>query len=149
MDEKEEKLIKKIIKLQTEQSSLKIDEQIENYKDEIKEASKTIEKTKKEINKLSSQLNELQYQNENNNSDNAQNIENKRKQLKEILEENKKKQIKLKSLEKANENYKDQKYILELIKYWNPQTMFKYIQLSKYSIFILLNQLIFSIKIKN
>ena len=129
MDEKEEKLIKKIIKLQTEQNSLKIDEQIENYKDEIKEASKTIEKTKKEINKLSSQLNELQYQNENNNSDNVQNIENKRKQLKEILEENKKKQIKLKSLEKANENYKDQKYILELIKYWNPQTMFKYIQL--------------------
>ena len=129
MDEKEEKLIKKIIKLQTEQSSLKIDERIENYKDEIKEASKTIEKTKKEINKLSSQLNELQYQNENNNSDNVQNIENKRKQLKEILEENKKKQIKLKSLEKANENYKDQKYILELIKYWNPQTMFKYIQL--------------------
>ena len=129
MDEKEEKLIKKIIKLQTEQSSLKIDEQIENYKDEIKEASKTIEKTKKEINKLSSQLNELQYQNENNNSDNVQNIENKRKQLKEILEENRKKQIQLKSLEKANENYKDQKYILELIKYWNPQTMFKYIQL--------------------
>ena len=129
MDEKEEKLIKKIIKLQTEQSSLKIDEQIENYKDEIKEASKTIEKTKKEINKLSSQLNELQHQNENNNSDNVQNIENKRKQLKEILEENRKKQIQLKSLEKANENYKDQKYILELIKYWNPQTMFKYIQL--------------------
>ena len=129
MDEKEEKLIKKIIKLQTEQCSLKIDEQIENYKDEIKEASKTIEKTKKEINKLSSQLNELQHQNEDNNSDNVQNIENKRKRLKEILEENKKKQIKLKSLEKANENYKDQKYILELIKYWNPQTMFKYIQL--------------------
>ena len=129
MDEKEEKLIKKIIKLQTQQSSLKIDEQIENYKDEIKEASKTIEKTKKEINKLSSQLNELQYQNENNNSDNVQNIENKRKRLKEILEENRKKQIQLKSLEKANENYKDQKYILELIKYWNPQTMFKYIQL--------------------
>ena len=129
MDEKEEKLIKKIIKLQTEQSSLKIDEQIENYKDEIKEASKTIEKTKKEINKLSSQLNELQHQNENNNSDNVQNIENKRKRLKEILEENRKKQIQLKSLEKANENYKDQKYILELIKYWNPQTMFKYIQL--------------------
>ena len=120
---------KKIIKLQTEQSSLKIDEQIENYKDEIKEASKTIEKTKKEINKLSSQLNELQHQNENNNSDNVQNIENKRKRLKEILEENRKKQIQLKSLEKANENYKDQKYILELIKYWNPQTMFKYIQL--------------------
>ena len=129
MDEKEEKLIKKIIKLQTEQSSLKIDEQIENYKDEIKEASKTVEKTKKEINKLSSQLNELQHQNENNNSDNVQNIENKRKRLKEILEENRKKQIQLKSLEKANENYKDQKYILELIKYWNPQTMFKYIQL--------------------
>ena len=129
MDEKEEKLIKKIIKLQTEQSSLKIDEQIENYKDEIKEASKTIEKTKKEINKLSSQLNELQHQNENNNSDNVQNIENKRKRLKEILEENRKKQIQLKSLEKANENYKDQKYILELIKYWNPQTMFKYVQL--------------------
>ena len=129
MDEKEEKLIKKIIKLQTEQSSLKIDDQIENYKDEIKEASKTIEKTKKEINKLSSQLNELQHQNENNNSDNVQNIENKRKRLKEILEENRKKQIQLKSLEKANENYKDQKYILELIKYWNPQTIFKYIQL--------------------
>ena len=129
MDEKEEKLIKKIIKLQNEQNLLKIDEQIESNKKDIKEANKIIEKTKKEINRLSIQLDEMKNQNENINSDNVQNIENKRKQLKGILEENKKKQIKLKSLEKANENYKDQKYILELIKYWNPQTMFKYIQL--------------------
>ena len=129
MDEKEEKLIKKIIKLQNEQNLLKIDEQIESNKKDIKEANKIIEKTKKEINRLSIQLDEMKNQNENINSDNVQNIEKKRKQLKEILEANKEKQNKLKSLEEKNENYKDQKYILELIKYWNPQTMFKYIQL--------------------
>ena len=129
MDEKEEKLIKKIIKLQNEQNLLKIDEQIESNKKDIKEANKIIEKTKKEINRLSIQLDEMKNQNENINSDNVQNIEKKRKQLKEILEANKEKQNKLKSLEEKNENYKEQKYILELIKYWNPQTMFKYIQL--------------------
>ena len=32
-------------------------------------------------------------------------------------------------LQKSNENFKDEEYILELIKYWNPQTMFKYIVL--------------------
>ena len=129
MDEKEEKLIKKIIKLQNEQNLLKIDEQIESNKKDIKEANKIIEKTKEEINRLSIQLDEMKNPNENINSDNVQNIEKKRKQLKEILEANKEKQNKLKSLEEKNENYKDQKYILELIKYWNPQTMFKYIQL--------------------
>ena len=35
----------------------------------------------------------------------------------------------LDNLIKSNENFKSEEYILELIKYWNPQTMFKYIEL--------------------
>ena len=129
MGEKEEKLIKKIIKLQKEQNSLKLDEQIENYKKEIKEADKIIEKTKIEIGKLSSQLNQLKNKNENNNIDNKENIENKRNELEKKLRENEIKKNQLNYLEKSNENFKNEEYILELIKYWNPQTMFKYIEL--------------------
>ena len=129
MDEKEEKFIKKIIKLQKEQNSLKLDEQIENYKKEIKEADKIIEKTKIEIGKLSSQLNQLKNKNENNNTDNKENIENKRNELEKKLRENEIKKNQLNYLEKSNENFKNEEYILELIKYWNPQTMFKYIEL--------------------
>ena len=129
MDEKEEKFIKKIIKLQKEQNSLKLDEQIENYKKEIKEADKIIEKTKIEIGKLSSQLNQLKNKNENNNTDNKENIENKRNELEKKLRENEIKKNELNYLEKSNENFKNEEYILELIKYWNPQTMFKYIEL--------------------
>jgi predicted RNase H-like nuclease (RuvC/YqgF family) len=129
MGEKEEKLIKKIIKLQKEQNSLKLDEQIENYKKEIKEADKIIEKTKIEIGKLSSQLNQLKNKNENNNTDNKENIENKRNELEKKLRENEMKKNQLNYLEKSNENFKNEEYILELIKYWNPQTMFKYIEL--------------------
>ena len=129
MGEKEEKLIKKIIKLQKEQNSLKLDEQIENYKKEIKEADKIIEKTKIEIGKLSSQLNQLKNKNENNNIDNKENIENKRNELEKKLRENEMKKNQLNYLEKSNENFKNEEYILELIKYWNPQTMFKYIEL--------------------
>ena len=130
MGEKEEKLIKKIIKLQKEQNSLKLDEQIENYKKEIKEADKIIEKTKIEIGKLSSQLNQLKNKNENNNNtDNKENIENKRNELEKKLRENEMKKNQLNYLEKSNENFKNEEYILELIKYWNPQTMFKYIEL--------------------
>ena len=129
MGEKEEKLIKKIIKLQKEQNSLKLDEQIENYKKEIKEADKIIEKTKIEIGKLSSQLNQLKNKNENNNTDNKENIENKRNELEKKLRENEMKKNQLNYFEKSNENFKNEEYILELIKYWNPQTMFKYIEL--------------------
>ena len=129
MDEKEEKFIKKIIKLQKEQNSLKLDEQIENYKKEIKEADKIIEKTKIEIGKLSSQLNQLKNKNENNNIDNKENIENKRNELEKKLRENEMKKNQLNYFEKSNENFKNEEYILELIKYWNPQTMFKYIEL--------------------
>ena len=129
MGEKEEKLIKKIIKLQKEQNSLKLDEQIENYKKEIKEVDKIIEKTKNEIGKLSSQLNQLKNKNENNNIDNKENIENKRNELEKKLRENEMKKAQLNYLEKSNENFKNEEYILELIKYWNPQTMFKYIEL--------------------
>ena len=129
MGEKEEKLIKKIIKLQKEQNSLKLDEQIENYKKEIKEADKIIEKTKIEIGKLSSQLNQLKNKNENNNTDNKEYIENKKNELEKKLRENEMKKNQLNYLEKSNENFKNEEYILELIKYWNPQTMFKYIEL--------------------
>ena len=45
------------------------------------------------------------------------------------MRENEIKKNQLNYLEKSNENFKNEEYILELIKYWNPQTMFKYIEL--------------------
>ena len=95
----------------------------------IKETGKNIEKTKSDIGKLSSQLNELKNKNENNNHDNEENIENKRNELEKKLSENEMKKSHLDNLIKSNENFKSEEYILELIKYWNPQTMFKYIEL--------------------
>ena len=55
MVEREEKLIKKIIKLQKEQNSLKIDDEIEKYKNEIKESHRIIEQTKKELSNLTNE----------------------------------------------------------------------------------------------
>ena len=74
-------------------------------------------------------MDELKNKNENNNSNNEDNIENKRNELEKKLEENKIKKYQLDYFEKSNENFKNEEYILELIKYWNPQTMFKYIEL--------------------
>ena len=129
MAEREEQLIKKIIKLQNEQNSLKLDEQIENYKKEIKDAHNIIEKTKGEIARFSHQLDEVKNKNENNNSDIEQNIENKREELEKKLRENEMKKKNLEFMQKNNENFNNQDYILELIRYWTPQKMFKYIEL--------------------
>ena len=128
MVEREEKLIKKIIKLQKAHNSLKIDDEIENYKKEIKESHKIIEQTKKDIEKLSSQLKDLKNKNENSNSDNENNIANKKDELNQKLQINEVKKNQLEFLKKSNDNFKNQEYILGLIKFWSPQTMFKYIQ---------------------
>ena len=128
MVEREEKLIKKIIKLQKEQNSLKIDDEIEKYKNEIKESHRIIEQTKKDIEKLSSQLKELENKNENNNSENENNAANKKAELNQKLGLNDFKKNQLEILKKTNENFKSQEHILGLIKIWSPQTMFKYIQ---------------------
>ena len=128
MVEREEKLIKKIIKLQKEQNSLKIDDEIEKYKNEIKESHRIIEQTKKDIEKLSSQLKDLENKNENNNSDNDNNTANKKAELNQKLGINDFKKKQLDILKKSNENFNNQEYILGLIKSWSPQTMFKYIQ---------------------
>ncbi len=128
MVEREEKLIKKIIKLQKAHNSLKIDDEIEKYKKEIKESHKIIEQTKKDIEKLSSQLKDLKNKNENSNSDNENNIANKKDELNQKLQINEVKKNQLEFLKKSNDNFKNQEYILGLIKFWSPQTMFKYIQ---------------------
>ena len=128
MVEREEKLIKKIIKLQKEQNSFKIDDEIEKYKNEIKESHRIIEQTKKDIEKLSSQLKDLKNKNENSNSDNENNIANKKDELNQKLQINEVKKNQLEFLKKSNDNFKNQEYILGLIKFWSPQTMFKYIQ---------------------
>ncbi len=39
------------------------------------------------------------------------------------------KRSQLNYLEKNNESFKNDEYIREIIKYWNPQTMFKSIEL--------------------
>ena len=128
MVEREEKLIKKIIKLQKAHNSLKIDDEIENYKKEIKESHKIIEQTKKDIEKLSSHLKDLKNKNENSNSDNENYTANKEAELNQKLGINSLKKNQLESLTKSNENFKNQEYILGLIKNWSPQTMFKYIE---------------------
>ena len=129
MSEREEKLIEKIIKMQKAQNLLNLDDQIENYKKEIKDSNRIIEKTESEISKLSTQLKYLKNKNENIYSENEKNIANKKEELDAILRTNKAKKIQLEYLKKSIENFKNQDYILELMKYWNPQTMFKYIQL--------------------
>ena len=129
MSEREEKLIEKIIKMQKAQNLLNLDEQIEKYKKEIKDSNRIIEKTESEISKLSTQLKYLKNKNENIYSENEKNIANKKEELDAILRTNKAKKTQLEYLNKSIENFKNQDYILELMKYWNPQTMFKYIQL--------------------
>ena len=130
MREREEKIISKIIKMQNAHNSLNLEEEIEKYKKEIKEAEKSFEKTKNEVKKLSSKLNELEGNNENNSSSsNERNIENKNNLLNNIQNGNKMKSSELKSLKQQVDNYQNEDYIRNIIQYWNPQTMFKYIQL--------------------
>ena len=129
MEEREEKLIQKIIKLERAHNSLKIDEEIEKYEKQIKDTKKLIEKTKNEISKLSSKLDDLNNKNENKNSDNEGNIDNKRNELNSKLYQNEIKKKQLEMLIQSNSNFNNQEYTLELIKYWTPQQMFKYVQL--------------------
>ena len=130
MSEREEKLINKITKLQKVHNSLKIEDEIEKYKKEIKNTEKDIENTKKEIKKLSSKLEKLQKNNANNDSsNNHKNIEDKNNELRNIKNDNNMKNQILNNLTINAEHYKDEKYILNLIHFWNPQTMFKYVQL--------------------
>ena len=129
MVEREEMLIKEIIKLQKAHNSLKLDDEIEKYKKDIEETYSIVEKTKSEIRKLSSQLDEMKTKNENNNSDIEQNIKNKKHELDSKLGINSMKKLQLEALEKVNENFNNEEYVLGLIKNWHPQAMFKYIQL--------------------
>ena len=130
MSEREEKLINKIAKLQKSHNSLKIEDEIEKYKKEIKNTEKEIEITKKEIKKLSTKLDKLEKNNQNENTSNiGKSIEDKNNELNNILNENNMKTHQLNYLKANANNYKDEKYIHNIIQYWNPQTMFKYIQL--------------------
>ena len=128
MSEREEALIKKIIKFQTEHNSLNIDEEIEKYKKDIKETQKIISQTKNDIENLSNQLSDLKNH-ESKNSEIEQNIKNKKNELNNKSGLNFMKKGQLNMLEKSNENFKNKEYILQLIRHWSPQTMFKYIQL--------------------
>ena len=87
------------------------------------------QKTKSEIRKLTSKLDEMKTKNENNNSDIEQNIKNKKHELDSKLGINSMKKLQLEALEKVNENFNNEEYVLGLIKNWHPQAMFKYIQL--------------------
>ena len=130
MSEREEKLINKIAKLQKAHNSLKIGDEIEKYKKEIKSTEKDVENIKKEIKKLSSKLDKLEENNKNNDSSNThKNIENKNNELRNIINENNMKNNYLNNLKTNADHYKDEKYILNIIQFWNPQTMFKYVQL--------------------
>ena len=129
MSEREEKLINKINKLQKIHNSLRIDEEIGKYKKEIKETEKDIEKTKTEINKLSSILDELENNSENDSSSiKEKNIEQKKNLLNNTLNENHMLNNQLNILKINAENYKNQSFIHNLIQYWNPETMFKFIR---------------------
>ena len=130
MSEKEEKLINKISKLQKAHNSLKLEEEIKNYKIEIKEVEKDIEKIKKEIQKLSSELNELNNNNDANpSSNNEMNIENKSLLLNNLINGNNIMSQQLNMLKENSKNFNNQNYIINIIKYWDPQTMFKFIRL--------------------
>ena len=129
MEDREENLIKQIIKMQKTQNTLKPEEQIENYKKEIIDTGKFIEKSKSEITNLTTQLNDLKNKDTNNDSENKQTIEQKKFELNNLLRANEIKKNQLKYIQKNNENFSNQDYILELIKHWSPQTMFKYTQL--------------------
>ena len=130
MSEREEKLINKITKLQKAHNSLKLGEEIEKYKKEIKSTEKDIENIKTEIKKLSSKLDKLEKDNENNDSsNNHKNIEVKNNELRSIINDNNIKSHFLNNLKMNADKFNDEKYILDIIQYWNPQTMFKYVQL--------------------
>ena len=130
MSEKEEKLINKIKKLQILHNSLKLDDEIEKYKKEIKEAESDIDKTKDDINNLLSELKKLENNNENNNdSPYEKEIENKTNTLNNLIGENNMLQKQLNEMKTQSDNYKNKNFILEKIKNWDHQVMFKYIQL--------------------
>ena len=130
MSEREEKLISKIIKMQNAHNSLNLEEEIEKYKKDIKDAEANLEKTKNEIKILSSKLNELESNIENNSSSsNERNIENKNNLLNNIQKGNSMKSSEAKSLKDQVDNYQKEDYIRQIIQSWDPQTMFKYIQL--------------------
>ena len=128
MSEREEALIKTIIKFQNKHNSLNIDEEIEKYKKDIKETEKIIIKTKNDIENLSNRLKDLKNH-ENKNSEIEKSIEDKRNELNNKSGINFMKKGQLDLLEKNNENFKNKEYIRQLIKNWTPQPMFKYIQL--------------------
>lgn len=130
MSEREEKLISKINKLQKAHNSLKLEDEIKKYKIEIKEAEKDIDKIKKENKKLSSELNNLENDNNNNSSlSDEKNIENKKNILYNTTNANIMMNEQLKMLKLNADNFKNQNYILNIINYWDPQTMFKFIRL--------------------
>ena len=130
MSEREEKLISKINKLQKAHNSLKLEDEIKKYKIEIKEAEKDIDKIKKENKKLSSELNNLENNNSNNSSlSDEKNIENKKNILYNTTNANIMMNEQLKMLKLNADNFKNQNYILNIINYWDPQTMFKFIRL--------------------
>ena len=130
MSEREEKLISKIAKMQKAHNSLNLKEEIENYKKDIKEAEKSLEKTKNEIKELSKKLEELEGNKENNSSSvNERNIEAKKNLLNNIKMGNNMKSFELTNLRQQVSNYQNEDFIKNIIQYWDPQTMFKYIQL--------------------
>ena len=130
MSEREEKLISKIAKMQKAHNSLNLKEEIENYKKDIKEAEKNLEKTKNEIKELSTKLEELEGNKENNSSSvNERNIEAKKNLLNNIKMGNNMKSFELTNLKQQVGNYQNEDFIRNIIQYWDPQTMFKYIQL--------------------
>ena len=130
MSEREEKLISKIIKLENAHNSLNLEAEIEKYKKDIKEAEKNLEETKNELKKLSSKLDELEDNKENNSSSsNEKNLENKKNLLNNIKNGNNMKSDELRKLEQQVDNYKNEEFIRNMIQNWDPQTMFKYIQL--------------------
>ena len=132
MSEKEEKLINKICKLQKAHNSLKLEDEIEKYKSEIKEAEKYNENTKNEIKKLSSELIKFENSDKNNSSSvKEKNIENKQNILDNLINGNNIMLHQLNLLKLSADNYKNENYILRIIQNWNPQTMFKFIELYK------------------
>ena len=132
MSEKEEKLINKICKLQKAHNSLKLEDEIEKYKNEIKEAEKDNENTKNEIKKLSSEIKKLENSDENNSSSaKEKNIENKKTILENLINGNSIMLHQLNFLKINADNYKNENYIKRIIQNWNPQTMFKFIELYK------------------
>ena len=129
MEEGENKMIQKIIKLEKAHNSLKIDDEKEKYEKEIKETKNFIEKTKLEISKLSFKLEELSKKNENKNSENEGIINEKENELNSKIFQNNLQKGQLEMLMQSNANFNKEEYILEIIKNWSPQIMFKYVQL--------------------